>query len=1492
MPYTYQNYLDDLEAEKAPEKSAPASTYKYSDYLAEQEADKPIKEWLKLQNRENAPITPEIRKRFEHSKTANPKMQPTAEWLEPTTGEKVAKFIAPAVAQTARFGAQVPESGANLYAGAGGIVDLLSRMPSGGMPRLEGNKLSELLYEQAKKGKELSETMAAPAREVAESPAEKVLQDLGAGGFGLALELPFISKAGLPAYSGLTSYGGTKAAGANEEDAALAGIGGVARGAGTHALFGLGSELPGRVLPKAATAAAMGAITKAEGGSWEDVGREALMAAILTGKKRVTELSEKELAILSAKDRERLWRLEQEKIQEADIKGKFDKLPQEMTPQEKAAEMADLRAKAAQEFGEVDNVAKTEIVPPGASGPQFEAPVPEVAEAHGGVAGKGRSVEELNRPFEYVKLTGGIQPDALGKTGDPRTNLQRGEPILKKFTDKDTGRVTLEIDDMNGADAQKTELIRAQYEAELNKKAPPPKPEKVKAPNDMMVPTQTGMELEIDKGENITLIRHGKNTFEAHDHDTGIIDLEQAARIDPTLKGELKDTAKLTPPTTNKLPTTEAPKPVAKPVEPTDVINAHSAKTVKQAAEIKNTTDELTEMMGEAATHLKMNLAEQGRMASELPPEVARDIALGNRKAPSIKGSDGHLLKEEAVWVVEKNRAIDRGDSEYIMELAKPSALQEQISQSGKSLVLLRGHAPHDPVYQIMEIRKQAEETVKKNLGNKKVAEVTAKRVAELERIIADQTKKIEDYENRKTIKEFKYEARKKGRLRTKEELGLEFGDLVKSFEHLTANQANIGLDPKVIKLMGRMAVNRVEAGIKTIEQVVDDIYTAVGEKIDKRVIRDAITGYGKRSTLSKDEIDKQLRELKRQGRLISQIEDAENGLTSLRSGLERDMPSDRVKELTRILEETKRKNGLIIEKELKEKVKRIPPTEEERQLTAIEKYKNYIKKRTADLEGRLTEGDYSVKPRKVTPIDSTLQNKKDHVTRLSKEYNRLKQLNELRTNGVTKEEAVEIINRSKIVSEKKALVTDWTDRSADGAAMEYGRALFDFHDHANGLKQRAAKVTKREWVQRALHGEFIKTGWHVIKTASGVSKSILSSMDDSAIGRQGVKLFYRELLSPNKRNVLWGKESVWRKNAKQSIIDLFGKYDGKTVMREIMADVLSRPNSVNDTYNKMKLDIGNIEEAYPEQAPERLPFKIGAAYKRTEAAFVGFQYRTRADVADMYLKIAEGYGDMKAIDMTSKEQLESIGRLVNTLTGRGHLGKTAERAAESLNNVFFAPKFLKSNWDILTAHRFTNDTPFVKKQAAINLGRFVAGTSAVLVIAKILGADIEANPQSSNFGKIKIGNTRFDVTGGAASVATFAVRLAGAAISGIGQAFGADPLLTTKSSLTGKRSALTKPGTFARNGLNVLVDFARGKLAPGASLFIQVISGTDLNRKEVNALNMFLRSVAPIGFQNAYENWSIKDKKLFAAALVADFFGVGTSTYGKEKKKSKWVRE
>lgn len=916
------------------------------------------------------------------------------------------------------------------------------------------------------------------------------------------------------------------------------------------------------------------------------------------------------------------------------------------------------------------------------------------------------------------------------------------------------------------------------------------------------------------------------------------------------------------------------------------VKNKHATDVVNIVKEITNTTEELTEIMGEQATHLGMNLNAQARVAHEVKNDptidpdsglrIGKAVALGKAPVPNIKDENGHLLKVEAVWLAEKQQARKDRDVDYLMELGKDSPVSEQISQAGKSLVLLRNRDPLDPVYQIMEISKEARNTVEKSLGNKKVKAASDRRVAELEKIILEQTKQIEDYKNRKTIKELKYEARKSGRNLTKTELKLEFEDLVGQFEKHASSQMNIGIDPKMIKLMGRMAINKVRDGVESIEQIVDDIYMVVGEKfnIDRRTILNAVSGYGRRSELSKDEIDTKLRELKRQGRLLAQIDDAEKGLASLRSGLERDKPTERVKELTRILEETKRKNGLIIEKELKEKVKRIPPTEEERQLTAIERYRNYINKRTADLEQTLIDGDYSIKKRNVTPIDSELQRRKDHVERLSKIHRNLKEINELRDTGVSRDEAQKLVDLSWDVSTKKELITDPTDRSVDGPAREYGRAKVDFFDEANRLKLRARKLTKMEWVSK-LRREAPSTLWHGAKVMSGTSKSILSSMDNSALGRQGIKM-------------LWAHPTVWARNAKQSFVDIWKEMGGKNAMREVLAEIYSRPMSIDGTFDRMKIDIGTMEEAYPEQGLEKVKF-LRRPYKASETAFTGFQYRNRADAAEIYYDLAK----LKGYDVTNtkdgNKQLENIGHLVNSMTGRGKLGN---RDTSTINELFFAPKFLKSNWDFLTMHQGQGEGKFVKIEAAKNWLKFMGGTMALLAAAKAAGADVELNPQSSDFLKIRFGNTRFDITGGMGSVAVVTTRLVGGLLSGLSQlAFKTKPWMTTKSSTTGKLSAISDPKNFFNNWVDVLVDFSIGKLAPGAAIVKTIGTGVGGNsREQITAWQLLINSALPIGWQNMIQNWSIEDKKLWLATTFADTMGIGTSTYGKSQKKFKYI--
>ena len=1382
MAYTYQDYLNEQSATTEPEKQ----TYKYSDFMADQEKeDAPIREWLKSQGgvgltpvgfRENVEITPEVRKRFEQYST-RPGIKPEDVDTKLTGGEKFAKVVGPAVAQTARFGGKVAEYGNELYGLGGLIAEGLGNMASPG--RIEPNQIAEYLYKLKNEGRDVAPQIAEQSLEFAGTPAEKFVQNLGAGAFGAGIKLPMYHMLGLPATMGLEKAAETRSSGGSMGETIESGVAGGIEGAGTHGALGLiGGLVPGKVLPRAVAFGGAGTETLLRGGTPEQALESAIIMASLTkgrGKEPITAKGQR-IAREEAIDKtnEITWREEQRKIQRAQTEKNLD------TDIIKSMEENLNRPK-------VEITTKKQLA---------EEMPPEVGREQ---STKTASIEEGNRGegWSYNSRTGEMAHIATG--GDFPT----GKGIVNSRQSMETG----------------------EYE--------------VDASSDPNVFSRMSKESFLDK------VKKAKQTP------------EEAA-----------------------IPEYSTAEPPAKPTEPVLPVqtkepelppNQHSTKVVDKAKEITENSGELSEIYREwekpVAQHLRMNLDEQAIAARSVQanPELAREVAtigleaFSKRKIPVPVAADGHPLKAEAVWVAEKNKAIANKDVDYLLELAKNSPVQEQISQAGKSLVLLRNRNPQDPVYQIIEINKEAKNTLETGLGNKKVKEASDRRVIELERQILDKTKKIEQLENRKAIENFKYEARKRGRVRTKEELSFEFDDLAKELNRQFSSQANIGLDPKILKLMGRMAVNRVESGMKTIEQVVDDIYVALGNKVDKRLIRDGITGYGKTAKLSKDQIDKDLREVKRQGRLVSMLEDAEGGIAPLRTGLQRDKPSARVKDLRQQVEDAMRKNGLIIEKTAK--------SPEEQQLTAIQKYKNYLIKRHAELSKKLIDGDYEVKPRKKTEVDSKLQAAKENVDRLSKTHRSLKEINQLRETGITREEATKLVELSNITTEKKGVVTDWNDRSANGPALEYGRSLVEFFNEANGLKQRARKLTGKEILSKAIH-EPLKSLGRGLSVTSGVSKSILASMDNSALGRQGIKM-------------MWSHPTIWFKNAKQSWVDMAKQFGGKEVLNEVMADVLSRPNAVDGIYGKMKLDVGNVEEAYPSQFPEKIPF-FRRPYKASEVAFMGFQYRNRADAADMYLNIAKKMG----VDVTDKVQLESIGNLVNTLTGRGKLGKSMERMSGPLNNVFFAPKFFKSNWDFLTGHMFVSDTPFVRKQAGINLMKYVAGTAAALGVAKMLGADIELDPRSADFGKIRIGSTRFDVTGGVAAVATLATRLLIGLSSGVGQVFGGKPLMATKSSTTGKLTPLTSGKPFTRNTIDVLTDAIEGKLAPLAGLIKNIGRGVDNNRKPLTLDSILLSGLLPIGIQNIIQDLPNKDRVPIVASWLADFVGIGSSTYGKKKKK------
>lgn len=414
----------------------------------------------------------------------------------------------------------------------------------------------------------------------------------------------------------------------------------------------------------------------------------------------------------------------------------------------------------------------------------------------------------------------------------------------------------------------------------------------------------------------------------------------------------------------------------------------------------------------------------------------------------------------------------------------------------------------------------------------------------------------------------------------------------------------------------------------------------------------------------------------------------------------------------------------------------------------------------------------------------------------------------------VTMEEAGNISALAKDVSEKKAAI------ATGGNRLEYGRAKVAFDDYVNDLKSAETKKSILDYAKFGNWGEGISI-------AAGLAKSLKASLDNSVIGRQGLK-------------VLFSHPDTWLKNSKQSFVDMVDTFGGKEVLNEVRADVMSRPNALNGLYKKEKLAVGVQEEAYPVHISEKIPV-IGKAFKASEAAFTAFQYRTRADIFDKYVDIAEKAG----------ADIEGLGRLANSLTGRGNL-EALEPAANITNNLLFSPRFLKSNLDTLSfglANR-GKSSAFIKKAAAINTLKIIGGVAVVLAIAKAVNPDsVELDPRSSDFGKIKVGNTRFDVSGGMASIITLAARI-----------------------------IHPKPGS--QSGTDTFINFMENKASPTISVLIDILNHKDRQGNLPSLAGEANNLLTPLPIANYLELKNDPNSANTLVAMIADSLGISTNTY------------
>jgi hypothetical protein len=313
--------------------------------------------------------------------------------------------------------------------------------------------------------------------------------------------------------------------------------------------------------------------------------------------------------------------------------------------------------------------------------------------------------------------------------------------------------------------------------------------------------------------------------------------------------------------------------------------------------------------------------------------------------------------------------------------------------------------------------------------------------------------------------------------------------------------------------------------------------------------------------------------------------------------------------------------------------------------------------------------------------------------------------------------------------------------------------------------------------------------------------------------------------------------------------------------MDEVRADIYSRPNFENYVKDKLAVDV--VEEQFPEsQLLKKIP-GVGKVHEAAETAFTAAAYRNRVDLYDLYYDMAKKSG---IEDPTG----QGIGKLVNSLTSRASLGKL-EPSANVINNVFFSGRKIKSDWDFLTAHTFSqNISPFVRKQAAINLVKTIMGTAGVLALAQSTGTGkVELDPRSSDFGQIRVGNTRYDVTGGMKSISVLGARLA----------YGLLGKPAVKSAQTGKVYDINTGKYGSTDGTDLVFDFFQNKLSPVASVVRDYLRDQTFAGEKPTASTTIRDLTVPLPITTSIELQDA-DSANYVLSMILEELGISTNTY------------
>lgn len=261
----------------------------------------------------------------------------------------------------------------------------------------------------------------------------------------------------------------------------------------------------------------------------------------------------------------------------------------------------------------------------------------------------------------------------------------------------------------------------------------------------------------------------------------------------------------------------------------------------------------------------------------------------------------------------------------------------------------------------------------------------------------------------------------------------------------------------------------------------------------------------------------------------------------------------------------------------------------------------------------------------------------------------------------------------------------------------------------------------------------------------------------------------------------------------------------------------------------------------------------------------------TRYELAKNFIDNAGGVEETNRL--FSQKELSDLGEVLNTISGRGgkHGGFTSKHAT-ILSNTLFSGRLWASRLNMLNPYWYFRLSGPARKEALSSLAAFSAtGAGVLTALAQIPGVEVGTDPLSADFGKAKIGNTRYSVLGGFEQYPrTIAQMLANKKVN----------------SETGEEKDVTiadVAGNVAEGKLNPLLAFALtiAKTLPSDT------SDNPLDRKDewgqdINLAQKAGEMAIPLNFTGmAATSADVGDPIIGTLMNLPSFFGTGVQTYG-----------